>query len=275
MSAAGARGRARPPAASGCGCVPGIVFAGAVIWAAYSWVTLPDASDLVSENPATTAFIERYRDRRERDPTLPPVRWQWVPASAISVHVKRAVVSAEDLEFFHHDGFSRAEMGAAVRDALQGADLRGASTITQQLAKNLWLSPSRNPLRKVKEAILTRRLEAALTKARILDLYLNVAEFGPGIYGVGAAARHYFGKSAAALTEREAAMLAASLPRPSTWHPGVDSPTYRRYVEEILDRMRRARFLWRYVTPLPLPQSPPSAPAPSATPAGWFQARPG
>lgn len=274
MSAAAARRRARPSATRGCGVLPGVVFAGVVIWAAYSWTTLPDPSDLASENPATTAFIEQYRERRARDPTLPPVRWQWMPASAISVHVKRAVVSAEDLEFFHHDGFSRAEMSAAVRDALQGADLRGASTITQQLAKNLWLSPSRDPLRKVKEAILTRRLETALTKARILELYVNVAEFGPGIYGVGVAARHYFGKSAAALTEREAAMLAASLPRPSTWHPGVDSPTYRRYVEEILNRMQRAHFLWRYVRSLSPQQSPPSALGPSATPAGLIAAAP-
>ncbi|MBI2207011.1 MAG: transglycosylase domain-containing protein, partial [Candidatus Rokubacteria bacterium] len=109
-----------------------------------------------------------------------------------------------------------------------------------QLAKNLWLSPSRNPLRKVKEAALTWQLERTLGKRRILELYLNVVELGPGIYGAGAASRRYFGKAAAELTEDEAAELAAALPRPATWHPGVESRAYRRYVETIRARMDRA-----------------------------------
>jgi monofunctional biosynthetic peptidoglycan transglycosylase len=124
---------------------------------------------------------------------------------------------------------------------------RGASTITQQLAKNLWLSRSRNPLRKAKEAVLTWQLEHRLPKRRILDLYLNVAEFGPGIYGVGAASQHYFGKAPADLDESEASQLAAVLPSPATWRPGATSPAYRRRVAAIERRMERAGFLWKLI----------------------------
>ncbi len=216
----------------------------------FTWLTLPNAEQLASENPKTTAFIKRFERRFESDSTLPPLRWQWVCYEQISVHMKRAAVVAEDIEFFSHSGFSRAEIGAAVREAVREREaLRGASTITQQTAKNLWLSPSRNPLRKLKEVWLTRRLERELSKSRILDIYLNVAEFGPGIYGVGSAAEHYFGKSASALTENEAAMLAASLPRPSSWNPSSDSPYYLGYVDTIEYRLDQAEFLWKHVAP--------------------------
>jgi monofunctional biosynthetic peptidoglycan transglycosylase len=218
----------------------------AVAYLGYVWLTWPNAAELEHENPASTAFIERYRSRAAADTGLPQLRWHWVEYSDISPHAKRAVIVAEDIEFFSHAGFSTAEIKAAIREAIEAGEApRGASTITQQLAKNLWLSPSRSPLRKFKEAILTRQLEESLTKHRILELYLNVAEFGPGTYGIGAAAEHYFGKSVQQLSEREAAMLAASLPRPASWHPGVDDPYYRRYVEDILGRMERAGFLWR------------------------------
>ncbi len=113
------------------------------------------------------------------------------------------------------------------------------------MAKNLWLTPSYNPLRKVKEAILTWQLERELKKRRILEIYLNVAEFGPGIYGAEAAARHYFGKSAASLSERQAAEIAAGLPRPRSWHPGVKSKGYQRKVRSIQRRMAKARWLRR------------------------------
>ncbi|HSF41888.1 MAG TPA: biosynthetic peptidoglycan transglycosylase, partial [Thermoanaerobaculia bacterium] len=118
---------------------------------------------------------------------------------------------------------------------------------TQQLAKNLWLSASYNPLRKVKEALLTRQLEKHLPKRRILELYLNFVEFGPGIYGAEAAARHYYGKSARSLTQRQAAELAASLPRPKSWHPGVKSKGYQRKVRAIERRMAKAGWLRREV----------------------------
>jgi monofunctional biosynthetic peptidoglycan transglycosylase len=225
----------------------------------YQLATWPDVAALAERRPETTAFIEAYRARRRAAGESDRVAWTWVRWSAIAADLKRAVVSAEDLEFYFHGGFSRAELKAAIREALaEGRAPRGASTITQQLAKNLWLSPSRNPWRKVKEALLTRSLEKRLTKRRILEIYLNVVEFGPGVYGAEAAARRYFGKPAAALSEHESAMLAASLPRPSTWHPGRASRSYDRYVAEIENRMARATFLWRYLgeaPPLGMPES--------------------
>ncbi len=219
----------------------------------YQLLTWPDVAALVRTNPETTAFIERYRAQRRAAGQSDRVEWRWVPAEAISPHLKRAAVSAEDMEFFSHDGFSTAEIKVALREALESREApRGASTITQQLAKNLWLSPSRNPVRKLKEVILTRQLERVLSKQRILEIYLNVVELGPGVYGAEAAARRYFGKPAASLTEHEAAQLAAGLPRPSRWHPGVESSAYRGYVEEIESRMARATFLWRHIGGAPV-----------------------
>jgi monofunctional biosynthetic peptidoglycan transglycosylase len=249
----GSPGRGRPSRRRlVLGILAGVLAVGAGM-ALYQWLTWPDAAALTERRPETTAFIEAAK-RRDR------VAWTWVPWSAISVHLKRAVVSAEDMEFFFHHGFSRAEFRAALREAVQeGKGLRGASTITQQLAKNLWLSPSRNPWRKVKEVLLARSLEKHLSKRRILEIYLNVVEFGPGVYGAEAAARRYFGKPAAGLTEGEAAMLAAGLPRPSTWHPGVGSRSYARYVAEIENRMARATFIWKYLGETPPPAAIPDS----------------
>lgn len=216
--------------------------------AVLEWLTWPDVTALAERDPETTAFIERYRSRQRAEGASEAVAWEPVPYERISVHLKRAAVAAEDLEFFSHHGFSSSELKAALRQALRDLEVpRGASTITQQLAKNLWLSPSRNPLRKLKEAILTRQLERRLSKRRILDLYLNVVEFGPGVYGAEAAAQRYFGKPAASLSEGEAAALAAGLPRPSAWHPGVEARAYARYVAEVRRRMDVAGFLWRAV----------------------------
>jgi monofunctional biosynthetic peptidoglycan transglycosylase len=235
----------------------------ALLFAAVQWLTWPDVEQLASEPPVTTAFIDAHQARRRAAGEDTTVAWRWAPWDRISGHVKRAAVAAEDMEFFSHNGFSASEMQVALREAMAGERFRGASTITQQLAKNLWLSPSRNPWRKVKEALLTRSLEHHLTKRRILELYLNVVELGPGVYGVEAASRRYFDKPAAGLTGHEAAMLAASLPRPSTWYPGRSSSAYARYVAEIEGRMARATFLWRAVgareelppAPLPSPDS--------------------
>jgi monofunctional biosynthetic peptidoglycan transglycosylase len=211
-------------------------------WQAVTW---PDVAALADEPPETTAFIARY-ERRAARRDLPAVRWKWVPMSRISRHLGHAVVVAEDMEFFSHEGFSTHELEVALRDAWDEKRLpRGASTITQQLAKNLWLSPSYNPLRKVKEAILTWQLERQLSKRRILEVYLNVVELGPGVYGAEAAARHYYGTSARSLTRRQAASLAAALSRPSSWHPGVASRGYQRRVATIEARMRQAQWVAR------------------------------
>lgn len=223
-----------------------LLFAAYVAWEAVTW---PRVSRLAEEPPETTAFIERYRrgswlgfgPNRE-------VEWKWVSYSRISSNLKRAVLVSEDIRFFGHEGFDEVELRAALEDAWEDKELpRGASTLTQQVAKNLWLSPSYNPFRKVKEAILTWQLEESLSKRRILEIYLNVAEFGPGIYGAEAAARHYFGKSTASLSQRQAAELAASLPRPSSWHPGVKSKGYQRRVRSIERRMAKARWLRKQI----------------------------
>ena len=212
--------------------------AAVLVWQAWRW---PDIGALASRNPASTAFIDQYRARERAAGRSSQVAWKWVAYSSISPNLKRAVVVAEDIGFFSHRGFEPAELRNAVERALEDGTMpRGASTITQQLAKNLWLSPSRNPVRKVKEAVLTWQLEHHLTKRRILELYLNVAEFGPGVYGAEAAGRRYFGKSAADLNEDEAAQLAAALPNPRVWHPGATGPGYRRYVDTIKRRMAKA-----------------------------------
>ena len=217
-------------------------------WLALEILTWPDVAALAKKNPQSTAFIERYRHQSERDEKKPPLKWKWVSERAISSNLKRAVVVAEDMEFFSHNGFSEKEIRAAIEKAVDRREIpRGASTITQQLAKNLWLSPSRNPLRKIEEAILARQLEKHLTKRRILEIYLNVVELGPGIYGAEAASQSYFRKSAAQLSPREASALAAALPRPSMWHPGSKSRSYNRRVARVERMSQRASFLQRLV----------------------------
>ena len=232
----------------------------ALVSVGYEIATWPNVAWLARHNPQTTAFIEEYRARQRAQDRPDAVEWRFVPYDKIAPALRRAVVSGEDMEFFFHHGFSSAEIKDALAEAVRKFAIpRGASTITQQLAKNLWLSPSRNPFRKLKEALLTIQLEHHLTKQRILELYLNVAQFGPGIFGAEAAAQQYFGEPASELTEEQAAELAAGLPRPSTWHPGRNSDAYRRYVAEIERRMARATFLWRYVG-----GAPPALPAAAA-----------
>ncbi|HUG37243.1 MAG TPA: monofunctional biosynthetic peptidoglycan transglycosylase [Candidatus Limnocylindrales bacterium] len=217
-------------------------------WLGYELLTWPHVAELATRPPRTTAFIERYRAAERAAGRPGAVARVSVPYEAISLHVKRAVLVAEDINFFSHRGFELGAVQDAAERMLRGDTRpRGASTITQQLAKNLWLSPSRSPLRKVREAILAWQLERTLSKRRILELYLNVAELGRGVYGVEAAARRYFGKSAAELDPVEAAQLAASLPRPRQWHPGVQSRAYQGYAESIRRRMERADFLRRHI----------------------------
>jgi monofunctional biosynthetic peptidoglycan transglycosylase len=205
--------------------------------AAWTWFTWPDVAALTTENPGSSAFIDAARAERDS------VEWRWTPSGEISLELKKAVIAAEDLSFFSHSGFDTHELKVAARDAIRGKRVRGASTITQQLAKNLWLSPSRSPFRKIREAILTRQLETHLSKQRILELYLNVAQFGPGVFGAEAAARHYFGLPAADLDADQAAALAASLPRPASWHPGVETRGYARAVDRVRDRVDRCDWL--------------------------------
>jgi monofunctional biosynthetic peptidoglycan transglycosylase len=217
------------------------VAAVALVLSIFVILTWPSVASLANGNPKTTAFIERARSRGNN------IEWRWVPSGAISIELKKAVLVAEDLSFFRHHGFDTYEIRIAARDAVHGKRVRGASTITQQLAKNLWLTPSRSPIRKLREIILTRQLERHLSKGRILEIYLNVVEFGPGIFGAEAAARHYFGVPASELDAEQAALLAASLPRPKTWHPGVESRGYERSVARILHLMEQSDWLEKYL----------------------------
>jgi len=222
-----------------------LVAVGWLAWEAWTW---PDVASLARRPPATTAFIERWRAARRQAGRDDRVDRRWVAYAAISPSVKVAVLVAEDINFFAHRGFDSGEIRRALSQAVEDREMpRGASTITQQLAKNLWLSPSRDPLRKAREAILTWQLERTLDKRRLLELYLNVVEFGPGVWGVESASRRYFGKAAGEPEDDEAARLAASLPSPATWHPGATGAAYRRHADRIRRRMDRAQFLRRLI----------------------------
>lgn len=205
---------------------------------AYVYLTLPDVRVLRSNNPATTTFIE-LRAQEARRQGKPSRRVQrWVPYGRISQDLKRAVLVAEDAAFWDHDGVDYIELQKSIElDWSRGQLVRGASTITQQLAKNLYLSPSRNPIRKLRELVVARRLEAELPKSRILELYLNLIEWGDGIYGVEAAARTYFSMPASALGPSESALLAGAIINPRVLNPAKPSPRLLRRQQIILKRM--------------------------------------
>ncbi len=208
----------------------------------FMWlVTLPDVRSLRSSNPAITALIESRQAQAEAKGHPIGRHWIWVPISRISPHLRRAVVAAEDASFFTHEGFDWEGMkDAALYDLEKGELKRGGSTITQQLAKNLYLSSERSIFRKAHEALITRSLEHHLTKDRILELYLNVAEWGDGVYGAEAAAHHHFKKPARDLTAEEAAWLAAILPSPRRYDPLRKTTALTRRYERILDRMNQS-----------------------------------
>jgi monofunctional biosynthetic peptidoglycan transglycosylase len=206
--------------------------------AAYGYLTLPDVRPLAETNPTTTAFIELRADEARSKGKSPRQLQEWIAYRRISPHLKRAVLVAEDAAFWEHDGIDYDELQKSIElDWARGQLVRGASTITQQLAKNLFLSPSRNPARKLRELVITRRLEAELPKARILELYLNVIEWGDGIYGVEAAAENYFGQSASALAPSSAALLAGAIINPRMLNPAHPTTRLLRRQQMILKRM--------------------------------------
>jgi monofunctional glycosyltransferase len=189
-------------------------------------------------NPGTTRFMDlRLAAMRDTDRGA-KLQQQWVPYERISPHLKRAVVAAEDARFLDHEGFDwEAIVQARAKNESRGKIVAGASTISQQLAKNLFLSGERSLLRKMQEAVITGELEACLTKRRIFEIYLNVVEWGDGVFGAEAAARHYFGISASALDSEQAARLAAMLPRPRYYDRHRDSPYLSQYAITIRSRM--------------------------------------
>jgi monofunctional biosynthetic peptidoglycan transglycosylase len=207
-------------------------------YAIYVYLTLPDVRPLVTINPATTAFIELRAREAQRRGDEPRHVQRWVSYNRISPHLSKAVLVAEDSKFWTHEGVDFEQLRESMEVNIERMEFaRGASTITQQLAKNLYLSPTKNPVRKVRELLIARRLEASLTKQRILELYLNVVEWGDGIYGAEAAARSHFGKSASDLGPSEGALLAGALVNPRLLNPGRPTARLRRRQQMILSRM--------------------------------------
>ena len=223
---------------------------------AYAWLTLPDVRPLVTANPTSTAFIDLRAAEARAKGERPRRVQRWVGYTHVSSDLKRAVLVAEDDAFFQHEGVDFEQLQESIEvDWARGRFSRGASTITQQLAKNLYLSPSKNPLRKLRELIIARRLEAELKKARILELYLNVIEWGDGVYGAEAAAQMYFHQPAATLGPVQSALLAGAIVNPRLLNPVHPTARLLRRQELILRRMGA-------VSPPPAP----TAPAPAAEP---------
>ncbi len=223
-------------------------------------VTLPDVRPLVAAPPSETSFM-RVRAREAHAEGRPALRdYRFVPYARIGQTLKRAVLVTEDSGFWEHEGIEL----DSIRESLEanlasGTIVRGGSTITQQLAKNLYLSPSQNPLRKMRELMITHRLERLLSKRRILELYLNVVEWGGGTWGAEAASRRYFRKSAAGLAPSEAALLAGALINPNRYSPADPPLRLRRRQQMILRRMGMRG------APVPPPEQEPASAAAGRT----------
>jgi len=190
-------------------------------------LSMPDLSKLKKENPKKTALME-YREKAFKEKRKPYRIYQsWMPFSKISPYLVKAVLIAEDDKFWKHEGFDYEAIQKAIEKDVKARKFKfGGSTVTQQLARNLYLSPEKSLIRKISEVIITWRMEKVLSKKRILELYLNVAEWGEGIFGVEAASRHYYGKPSSELTPEDAARLASVLPNPRKYNPVGD----QRYV---------------------------------------------
>jgi monofunctional biosynthetic peptidoglycan transglycosylase len=232
-----------------------------VAFLAYEWLTFPDVARLATEAPKTTAFMDQRREQLRAEGKDDTIHYTFVPYGRISPYLRRAVLVAEDDTFYEHHGVDVKGMQEAIEKDWQKKRLaHGGSTITQQLAKNLYLSPSRNPLRKLKEFFIARSLENHLTKKRILELYLNVVEMGESVYGAEAASHFYFQKRASELTPAQAALLAGCLPNPRVMDPAGPNRRLRSRQKMILSRMRRWGYLFEKEV---LTEKKPEAPAPT------------
>jgi monofunctional biosynthetic peptidoglycan transglycosylase len=215
-----------------------LVAAGAAAATVLFFATLPDVSPLATKWPQSTAFMERRKARLAREGRSTRLEWSPVPLSQIARDMQRAAIVAEDARFWEHEGVDWEATRGAIEENLEKGRIKvGGSTITQQLAKNLYLSPARTPWRKLRELAIARRLERDLGKKRILELYLNVIEFGSRTFGVEAAARRYFGKPAKDLSRAEAATLAAVIPSPRIYDPVRHPDRVARRARRILGRM--------------------------------------
>lgn len=194
-------------------------------------LTLPNVAVLKNTNPEITAFMRRYDGEK-------PLKHTWIPYTKISPYLKEAVILAEDGRFFEHKGVDWKALGDAFKKNWEKKRLKwGASTITQQLAKNLYLSPSKNPLRKFREMLIAIKMEQSLSKQRILEIYLNVVEWGTGIYGAEAAAKYYYHTTASRLGPTQAAWLATILPNPRRFQKNRNGPFIQRRVWLLLKMM--------------------------------------
>lgn len=209
-----------------------------IIFIQYLFLPNNSLQSLRTANPKRTALMEQ-RINEARSSNKPfSISQQWIPLSKISPHLIHAVIVSEDGTFYEHEGVDWYELEESVWKNLEkGKAARGGSTISQQLAKNLYLSTSKDPIRKFKELVITLRMERMLSKRRILEIYLNIIEWGNGVYGAEAAARKYFGKSASQLTREEAAQLASVIPSPRKYQPNVMSRYVQRRSSIILSRM--------------------------------------
>jgi monofunctional biosynthetic peptidoglycan transglycosylase len=244
-----------------------LILVGAVlVWAAYEFITFPNISKLRTENPTTSSMIEYRISEAQANGQEPRKYMVWQPIEQISPHLQRAVLAGEDGRFFEHNGFDWEAIDAAWQEAQKEGEKeakaegdydpdawippmpsfkRGASTISQQLAKNLYLSEERNFLRKGREAAITYFLERELSKKRIMELYLNIIEWGDGIYGAEAAARTYFKKSASSLTAQEAAYLSAMIPSPlNVFNPKKNPKRVVRRQKVILRGMNHVKLAY-------------------------------
>jgi monofunctional biosynthetic peptidoglycan transglycosylase len=242
-----------------------LLLVAALLWIGWEVLTFPDVAALATHSPKTTAFMELRREQLREAGKSDVLHYQFVPYSKISPYLRRAVLVAEDDGFYEHDAIDTKGLKEALeRDWRTKKLSHGGSTITQQLAKNLYLSPSRNPLRKIREFFIARALERHLTKKRILEIYLNVAELGETVYGAEAAAHFYFHTSASALTPSQAALLAGSLPNPRIMVPSHPNKRLRWRQRMVLSRMKR----WGYTLEKEVltAKKPEAAPAPATPP---------
>lgn len=215
-----------------------------ILYIAIMYFTLPDVTYLVRKNPKTTAIIEARLEQAVEQKKKLKIRQQWVRFKNIPDLLKKTVRISEDAAFYQHEGVDFTEMKESFeRNLKEGKIVRGASTITQQLAKNLYLSTNRSYIRKLKEYFIAKRLEDNLSKNRIFHIYLNVIEFGPGIFGVQAASRYYFKKNVSSLNLEQIVRLAAVIPRPLSVNPKSNSNWLKWRSRWILGKLKKYKYI--------------------------------
>ena len=214
-------------------------------WVGVSILTLPSVAYLAKRGVSIVITVKDW-ERKDHPFVVGPRNPRWTPYGVLPPALKKAVVASEDANFYSHEGVDYEAIREAIKaDWRKGKFVHGGSTITQQVAKNLYLTREKTLIRKVKELVLARRMDDALSKSRILELYLNVVELGPMVYGVGHAAHYYFGKPPSALTVRECAFLASMLPGPKVYNPYRKMDRVMKRSDRILRRMVAARMISR------------------------------